>query len=99
MKICSRWCLNSLRRILKSALNMDGCNSKKLKRKWLLFIRWVFRFCGGYHQTEHAEIVWAAEVKAEKETAELRLNKLHLTDRLRMSNNMLREELNKKLKA
>lgn len=72
---------------------------KKFKRALLRFKRWCFRVCGGYHQTEHAEILWAALVKAEVETAGLRLNKLHLSHRLDMCNRMLREELHAKADA
>lgn len=30
--------------------------SKKLRKQWLLFVRWTFRKCGGYHITEHLEL-------------------------------------------
>ena len=68
---------------------------KKIQRLWLRFIRWAFRTCGGYHRTEHIEIVWAAEVKAEVETAELRLYKHNMDTR----HTMLAKWLNRELMA
>jgi len=67
-----------------------------MRRKWHLFLRWAFRKCGGYHLSEHKEIVWAAEVMAEKETAELRLNKVIMDQRHKMQSCMLSEELSHK---
>ncbi len=67
-----------------------------LKRKWLRLKRWLFRALGGYHLSEHKEIVWAAEVEAEKETAQLRLYKVGMEQRHRMFTSMLREELEKR---
>lgn len=66
---------------------------KDISRLWLRFIRWAFRVCGGYHKTEHAEIVWAAEVLAEKETAELRLYKHNMEPRYAMMTKWLNREL------
>lgn len=68
-----------------------------MKHKWLRFRRWAFRLFGGYHMSEHREIVWAAEVKAEAETAELRLYKVNMDHRHKMFTQMLREELHKKM--
>ena len=66
---------------------------KEARRLLLRFVRWAFRALGGYHQTEHAEIVWASEVQAEVETAELRLYKHNMEIRYRGLCRMLNEEL------
>lgn len=68
----------------------------KLRRKWLLFLRAAFRFCGGYHATEHKEVVHAQLVIAGREAAELRLHKLHSVARHRMTSRMLAQELEAK---
>ena len=71
-------------------------NKKKLDQAWLSFVRKLFRSCGGYHRTEHAELIWAAEVRAEVEAAELRLYKNHMEMRHKMLSRMLNEELRAK---
>ena len=64
-----------------------------VKKQWLRLTRWAFRMFGGFHHTEHAEIVWAAEVLAEKETAQLRLADHHWRQRHGMLSRMLNKEL------
>ena len=61
--------------------------------KFMAFKRWCFRLCGGVHLTEHKERVWAAEVFAEKEAAELRLQNHLWQQRHAMLCRMLNEEL------
>lgn len=71
-------------------------NKKKLDQAWLSFVRKLFRSCGGYHRTEHAELLWAAEVRAEVEAAELRLYRNLMEVRHKMLSCMLNEELRAK---
>ena len=66
---------------------------KAIKRLAYRCMRWLFRLCGGYHRTEHEEIVHAQLCSAEKETANLRLYKHNMGQRFKSLNRMLREEL------
>lgn len=66
---------------------------KAIRRAWRVAVRWMFRVCGGYHRTEHDEIVHRQLCIAEQETAQLRLFKHNTTFHLLDLQRMLNEEL------
>lgn len=63
------------------------------KKYRLRFLRWLCRKLGGYHSTEHLEILHAQAVLQEKETAELRLYKHNTEFRQAALNRMFNAEL------
>jgi len=67
----------------------------KLRMYWRWFCRRFHRAFGGYHWSEHEEILHAELVEAEKETAVLRLYAHHAQIRHRSLTKMLNEELTK----
>jgi hypothetical protein len=60
---------------------------------WRWFCRRFHNLLGGYHWSEHEEILHAELVEAEKETAILRLYMHNSQIRHRMLTRMLNEEL------
>ena len=56
---------------------------RRLRRWWLALCRWAHRLTGGYHLSEHQELVHAAECRAEIETADLRLYRHNMEQRYR----------------
>lgn len=61
------------------------------------FLRFLFRFFGGFHRSEH-ELILRLEInKIEKEVAELQTYKLAMELRYKLLNGMLAEELERRL--
>ena len=68
---------------------------RRFRRLLRHLVRWAFRACGGYHLSEHVELLWAVEVKAEAECADLRLRYLQADQQHRMLALILKDALEK----